>query len=185
VVTLPCLILRNVGQNSTAALTFGGFDSSKFTAANGISLPMTPTYASPQGLLVAVKAIIMNNATNTSLLPNGIQAVVDAGLPHIWLPLEACSLFEEAFGLVYNSTVNRYLVNETLHRQLQSENSSVSFILGSNSAEEPTANITLPYGSFDLELGPPILNETQRYFPLRRTDDESQYTLGRSFLQEA
>lgn len=180
-IPLHSLILSTAGQ-ATATLTFGGFDSSKFESANGISIPMNQTYNT---LPVGLKAIHMNNAADASLLPNEIQAMVETTTPHIWLPLEACSLFEKAFGIVYNSTVNRYLVNETLHRRLQSENPSVSFILGSVSTGGPTVNVTLPYGSFDLELGPPIVNETQKYFPLRRADNESQYTLGRTFLQEA
>lgn len=135
-------------------------------------------------LVVGLQAITVNGA-NKSLLNGGILTYVDATVPHIWLPLKSCSLFEEAFGLVYNSTVDRYLVNETLHGRLKSNNASVSYLLGSDISGKSTVNITLPYSSFDLQVGPPIVNTTQTYFPLRRADNETQYTLGRTFLQEA
>ena len=46
--------------------------------------------------------------------------------------------------------------------------------------------IVLPYASFDLQVldtYPNITNST-RYFPLRRVAKDTQYTLGRTFLQE-
>ncbi|KAI4141150.1 MAG: hypothetical protein LQ341_003589 [Variospora aurantia] len=48
-----------------------------------------------------------------------------------------------------------------------------------------TIDITLPYASFDLEADKPLVKQKTRYFPLRRAKDESQYTIGRVFLQEA
>ena len=46
-------------------------------------------------------------------------------------------------------------------------------------------DIVLPYASFDLLASyPRVLNAT-KYFPLKRAANESQYTLGRTFLQEA
>lgn len=43
----------------------------------------------------------------------------------------------------------------------------------------------LPYGAFDLQASHPIYPNATNYFPLRRADNESQYTLGRVLLQEA
>ncbi|KAL9020903.1 MAG: hypothetical protein Q9185_001866 [Variospora sp. 1 TL-2023] len=48
-----------------------------------------------------------------------------------------------------------------------------------------TIDITLPYASFDLEADKPLVKQKTRYFPLRRAKDETQYTIGRVFLQEA
>lgn len=94
-------------------------------------------------------------------------------------------LFEDAFGLTYNDTINRYLVNNTLREQLQSRNPSISFILGNDISGGANVNITLPYQAFDLTLDKPIVNSTQYYFPLRRAANDTQTTLGRAFLQEA
>ncbi|KAL9030785.1 MAG: hypothetical protein Q9180_006874, partial [Flavoplaca navasiana] len=45
--------------------------------------------------------------------------------------------------------------------------------------------IELPYAAFDLIAERPLMKNATRYFPLMRAADESQYTLGRTFLQEA
>lgn len=126
-----------------------------------------------------------SKVTNGKLLNEGILTFIDATVPHIWLPQDACTLFEEAFGITYNSTANRYLVNSTLHTQLQSQNASVSFLIGNDVNGGNTVTITLPYEAFDLQVGPPLVDTTQYYFPLRRAANSSQYTMGRTFLQEA
>lgn len=138
-------------------------------------------------LVVGLQAITYSDSKNTDkiLLSEGILAFVDATVPHLWLPKEVCTAFEKAFGLQYNSTVNRYLVNDTLHDQLQQQNASVTFMLGNDISGGASIKISLPYDAFDLQVGPPIVNTTSKYFPLRRADNDTQYTLGRAFLQES
>lgn len=166
------------------SLTLGGYDQSKFIP-NDVSFQFGPDIS--RDLLVGLQSITYNDARTVDrrLLPEGILAFVDSTVPHIWLPEDACTAFEEAFSLEYNSTVDRYLVDDTLHNQLQRNNASVSLILGNDIFGGSTVNITLPYQAFDLEVGPPIVNSTTRYFPLRRADNDTQYTLGRTFLQES
>ncbi|KAJ9656578.1 hypothetical protein H2201_008493 [Coniosporium apollinis] len=43
----------------------------------------------------------------------------------------------------------------------------------------------MPYGSFDLNASAPLFDTSTRYFPLKRAVNDSQYTLGRTFLQQA
>lgn len=138
-------------------------------------------------IVVGLQSIMYSDARgeNQTLSTGGTLTTIDATVPHIWLPRDVCENFESAFGIVYNKTINRYLVNDTLHDQLQLRNVSVSFTLGESVAGGPTVNITLPYAAFDLELGPPFVNKSQRYFPLRRAANDTQYTLGRTFLQES
>ena len=137
--------------------------------------------------MVGLQSITYSDSktTNQHLLSDGILIFIDSTVPHIWLPQDSCTLFEDAFGLAYNDTVNRYLVNDTLHQKLQSQNPSVSFILGNDVNGGATVNITLPYSAFDLQVSTPIVNSTQNYFPLRRAANDTQFTLGRTFLQEA
>lgn len=168
------------------SLTLGGVDSGRFTP-NNLSIPL----ASQQGrsLLVGIQSIssVDQNGTTSNLLSNGIMALVDSTEAQIWLPVEACQAFERAFGLTYNETNGLYLVNNALETQLKAQNASVTFTLGSTASGGETVNITLPYASFDLMLTPPAANLTSstKYFPLRRADNDTQYTLGRTFLQEA
>lgn len=166
------------------SLTLGGVDSGRFTP-NNLSIPIE----SQNTLYVGIQSIssVDQNGTTSNLLPTAIMAMVDSTEAQIWLPVEACQAFEKAFGLTYNETNGFYLVDNTLHAQLQAQNTSVTFTLGSTVSGGETVNITLPYSSFDLTLKPPAANLTSniKYFPLRRADNDTQYTLGRTFLQEA
>ena len=128
---------------------------------------------------------LQRGQTKTSLLSEGIEIFIDSRVPEIWLPRSSCALFEHNFGLVYNTTIRRYIVNDSLHNSLQLANPSVSLLLQDRMNSTGIVNITLPYGAFDLELGYPHVNGTQRYFPLRQAENATQYTFGRTFLQEA
>lgn len=78
-----------------------------------------------------------------------------------------------------------YLVDDDQHDAMIKQDAEVTFQLGTSLSGGDIISITLPYASFDLEAGPPLVKSQKRYFPLRRAVDESQYTLGRAFLQEA
>ena len=162
----------------------GGYDASRFTP-NNVDFQFASDIS--RDLVVGLQSITFSDSKTTDqhLLSEGILTFIDATVPHIWLPQDACTLFEDAFGITYNNTVDRYLVNDTLHKQLQSQNASVSFVLGNDVNGGATVKITLPYAAFDLQVGTPIVNSTQNYFPLRRAANDTQYTLGRTFLQEA
>ena len=168
------------------SLTLGGVDTGLFTP-NTLSIPLGPQEG--RSLLVGIQSIssVDQNGTTSNLLSSGIMAFVDSTEAQIWLPVEACQAFETAFGLTYDDTDNLYLVDDALHTQLQAQNASVTFTLGSTASGGQTINITLPYYSFDLLLTPPAANLTSNthYFPLRRAANDTQYTLGRTFLQEA
>ena len=138
-------------------------------------------------LVVPISSITgkSNSSPQINLLSKEIVAMVDGGTPHIWLPMDACKSFEENFGLIYDETSNLYLVNDTLHEELSSQNISLSFELRSSTEEKVV--ISLPYEAFDLEVDStyPNITNSSRYFPLRRAANDTQYTLGRTFLQEA
>ena len=168
------------------SLTLGGVDSGRFIP-NNLSIPFAPQQG--RSLLVGIQSIssVGQDGTTNNLLPSGIMALIDSTEAQIWLPVEACQAFEKAFGLTYNETNGLYLVDDALHTRLQAQNTSVTFTLGSTASGGETVSITLPYNSFDLLLTPPAANLTSstKYFPLRRATNDSQYTLGRTFLQES
>jgi hypothetical protein len=165
------------------SLTLGGYDSNRFTASN-----TTFGFYSDieRDLLVNLKSITTDNASISDLLPDGqISIYLDSTVTGIWLPETACAAFESAFNLTYDSTIGYYLVNDTLHEALLASNPSVTFTLVNDSDNE--VDITLPYAAFDLTLSFPIVDNgtTSLYFPLQRAANETQYTLGRTFFQEA
>lgn len=109
-------------------------------------------------LTVEIKSILMTASNNSvDLLNNSISAYIDSTVPYF------------------------YLVNDTLHEYLQAQNATVVFSI-SNTTQ--SVNISLPYAAFDLIAEYPLVSNTTRYFPLMRATNESQYTLGRAFLQE-
>ena len=166
------------------SLTLGGSDSTKYVP-NDVTIAFAGDIS--RDLVAGLQSITYTDSTTTNkaLLSEGILTFVDATVPHIWLPVDACQAFEKAFGITYNSTANRYLVSDSQHSAMQSQNASVSFILGNQISGGSTVNITLPYAAFDLTTGSPVVSSNTRYFPLRQAANSTQYTLGRTFLQEA
>jgi hypothetical protein len=128
---------------------------------------------------------VTTSTTPTSLLPTPIFALIDSTLPYIYLPTAACELFESAFGLVWNSTAELYLLNSTQHSALLAQNPNVTFTLGHTLSGGATVDIVLPYAAFDLNISWPHAESSTWYFPLKRAANDTQYTLGRAFLQEA
>ncbi|TVY32123.1 Candidapepsin [Lachnellula occidentalis] len=162
------------------SLTLGGYDASKFIP-NSLTFPFNSEDA--RDLTVSIDSITMTNSSATMpLLPTSISAFIDSTVSHIWLPQEACTLFESAFNLTWNSAAQLYLVSDSQHQNLLNENANVTFTL---SNFQDKVNITLPYSAFDLTAQYPLVANDTRYFPLKRANISSQYTLGRTFLQEA
>lgn len=176
-------------KQALGSVTLGGYDSSRFVPSN-FSFDLTPE--TPRDLVVGIQSITADSTfgptDTTSLLPSPILSFIDSTVPQIWLPLDACEAFEKAFGLRWDSNTELYLVNDTLHKTLLAQNANITFqirTVRTNSKSDQTVNITLPYASFDLEVSYPIVESSSSYFPIRRAANQSQYTLGRTFLQEA
>ena len=168
------------------SLTLGGYDASRFEP-NNITFSFNTTGTG--SFVVDIGAIILTTDDNITVLTgpnNSIPAVIDSTTPYIYFPLYLCQQFEKAFGIVWDTDVQAYLVNDTLHQALQSQNSSVVFNLGNSlTALGQGFNISLPYSAFDLIAEAPLVPNATRYFPLMRSSNASQSTLGRTFLQEA
>jgi hypothetical protein len=143
---------------------------------NGITTDLQPT---------ATRKDIMDQGG--SLLESSIYAFIDSTVAELWLPLSACKRFEKAFNLEWDHQSQLYLVDDVLHTQLLASNPNVTFTLSPTPSGGPTVHITLPYAAFDLVAKTPYqgLKSNSKYFPLRRAINETQYTLGRTFLQEA
>jgi len=161
------------------SLTLGGYDVGRFTR-NNATFPFSTVDRGE--LSVQLQSISMGRGA-VSLLPSPIAAYLDSSVPYLYLPVAACSLFETAFGLVWNDTAQLYFISDTQRILLQAQNPSVVFTLGTAAPNQ--VNISLPYLAFDLTASWPLVPNATRYFPLKRANDSSQYTLGRVFFQEA
>lgn len=167
------------------SLTLGGYDTTRFTP-NDLNFTMFEDIS--RDLLVTVQNITTNGTAATDggvLYSQSFAAYIDALVPYLWLPTDACTAFEQAFNLTWNDTAELYFISDTLHAQLLSENPTVSFSLGPSSSSA-AVTVSLPYSiALDLNASFPLADPSSRYFPLKRADNSTQYTLGRAFLQSA
>jgi hypothetical protein len=170
------------------SLTLGGYDSSRYIS-NNISFILSPD--NERDLVVALKGLTANSTTRSDIdllkKIDDVTLYIDTTVAEIWLPVTICEAFEEAFGLIHDKTTGLYLVDDLLHQTLLAQNPSITFTFSQTYSSGETVQITLPYAAFDLEAKHPYhdLNETTRYFPLRRAEKKEQWVLGKTFLQEA
>ena len=141
-------------------------------------------------LVVGLQSITADsvNGSSIELLSNSIYTFIDSTIPYIYLPLDACQAFERTLGLVWNTTYDMYFVDDDLHQSLLNENYNFTFRLGNLKDGGQTVEISLPYSSFDLNLDYPLVPQNMsggHYFPLMKASNDTQYTLGRTFLQES
>lgn len=186
----------NTSSSSYGSLTLGGHDRSRYIP-NDVIFDFDANDS--RSLTVGLQAITAFNTLNgtVSILSSpGISSLIDSGVPEIWLPKPACDIFEQAFGLKYDSTSDRYLIdpitkahmdqiNPTIHFTLAPQTSSPSSPSAISTTPQSTVTIMLPYSAFVLRGSYPLFPSSQNYFPIRRAENETQFTIGRAFLQEA
>lgn len=166
------------------SLIFGGYDKSRFTP-NDVIFSMTEDNL--RDIVVTIRSITATTGSgNTTLMSTPEFAFIDSVVPELWLPVEVCQQFEKALGISLDNATGMYLINASTHENLLNMNPNITLTLGNEKTGGPTVDIVLPYAAFDLNVTAPILpNSSSLYFPLMQATDESQYTLGRTFLQEA
>ena len=128
-------------------------------------------------LIVQVNSITLSGPSQRVWTPEGEALfIVDSTLTQMWLPLEACKAFEDAFGIVWNETAQLYLLNDTTRANLQQLNPI-------RESEQRSVTFTFPYTAFDLTATAPLVDgSSSPYFPLKRAS--GLFVLGRVFLQE-
>ncbi|KAI4709979.1 hypothetical protein J4E89_005211 [Alternaria sp. Ai002NY15] len=163
---------------------FDGNISATWLNAGLFNLPEINQYIS--GYSVSVSAISISNASSvwtprSDPASSSADFEIDSTVPQLWLPDDACALFEKAFGLIWDDSLKLYLVNDTTRGRLLAEDPVVQFTLVSG---EKSVNYTFPYSAFNLRLTFPFVNSTTYYFPLKRASASARNMLGRTFLQE-
>lgn len=197
------LLLNYLGlKHVPSSLTFGGYDANRFTP-HDISFELDPNLdpvVALNGISVTASPLPGANSTGWSgssqiLLGPSDTALytIDSSTPYLWLPETVCLRFEKALGLTYDSNIRLYTFSNdsTQPETLANWNLTFNFIIADLPGSSKVVSLTLPYAAFDLELTYPFpgLNNDQfspaiKYFPLRKADNDTQYTLGRAFLQE-
>jgi len=169
-------------------LIIGGYDSTRFEP-NKDDLSFAFSTNPSRLLTVGVGSITATNTLKgTYSLSSGTHfSLIDSTVAHLWLPRDICDSFETAFGLTYDESTNLYLINSTMHDQVKARNPIVTIKLVNSLQDVSTnyTNIVLPYSAFDLQASWPYYPNATNYFPIRRAANDTQYTLGRTLLQEA
>ncbi|KAK5163799.1 uncharacterized protein LTR77_010473 [Saxophila tyrrhenica] len=159
----------------------GGYDEAQLDASKTLSaIPFGADFT--RDLMVDLQSITHNALGSSPLLSQGVSVFIDSMVTAMWLPIPVCKEFEKAFGLEWDSSSEMYLLSTSQHNALLDQNPTLTLTLGSGSK---TVDIKFPYAAFDLEISPPLVSSKSYYFPLKQAQNESQYTLGRVFLQEA
>jgi hypothetical protein len=172
---------NNLAPKIFGSLVLGGYDTTRFQP-NDVSFPFGADIS--LDFQVAIQSVT-SNITDIPLLGTGIIAYIDTLVAEIWLPTRTCELFEEAFGLTWDSTTERYLMNDSLHETLLFKNPSVTFKLGPQVSGD-SVTIELPYFNWYQTATTALLgNSSSLYFPLKRAANDTQYVLGRAFMQSA
>ncbi|EAT88505.1 hypothetical protein SNOG_04745 [Parastagonospora nodorum SN15] len=153
------------------SLVLGGYDRSR------ISGP-TLRLSAESDIIVGLQGITstLPNGTTNSLLATGIIATIDTAVSELWLPPSVCDAFALALGLTYFEAADRYVLTNAAHSALLAAPPSFNFTIGVSTSGGDIIIIEIPYAAFDLKA--------KAYFPLRRAANETQYALGRVFMQE-
>jgi hypothetical protein len=166
------------------SLVLGGYDRSRATTPLTVDINIDLSRA----LTVGLQDILVTNSFNGTLsmiTTEPILAPIDSSIAELWLPRSVCDRFEAAFGLEYDEKSGRYAVSDVTKDRLRRQNPTLTFTVGTNTLTGGnTTTIQFPYAAFDLQASFPIFANTTNYFPIRRADNESQYAIGRVFLQE-
>ena len=174
------------GRNSTPSLVFGGYDASRFDPQSTLEVDISDSLHPFPIILTSISFSWSQKIRNdTSIGSSGdISIYIESATPFIWLPISACTIFEEVFGLQWDERAELYLVNSTAHEHMLKMNTTVSFVLSSSRSKTKNTKYTLPYTAFDLIITYPLVDTESYYFPLKRASTPDQYILGRTFLQE-
>ncbi|KAF1935241.1 acid protease [Clathrospora elynae] len=171
--------------NAFGSLTYGGYDQSRFVP-NNVTFSFDANDSRKPSLNIQSIVTQDMSGNTVSLLPDGAAyTLVDFAESQIWLPATACDEFARAFNLTHDNSTDLYLIDSYTHARLVETNPSITFGLGQTSDPGQRVNIVLPYSAFDQQASYPIYENATNYFPIKRAYNDTQYTLGRTFFQEA
>ncbi|KAF1985662.1 acid protease, partial [Aulographum hederae CBS 113979] len=173
-------------RTQVGSLILGGYDATRLSPTDLTIGFAANDYKAPVVGVISIVGMDTLQGYVSFTTSSTFLAAVDSSIPGLWLPESVCDAFEVAFGLSFDSSTELYLVNDTIHERLTILNPSITFKIANNTDNNGrSTNIVLPYAAFDLQASWPIYETATRYFPIRRAANDSQYTLGRTLLQEA
>ncbi|KAF2754504.1 acid protease [Pseudovirgaria hyperparasitica] len=173
------------------SLTLGGFDRNLMSSQQVVA-PIDRDAAGADGAGGALRLSVTSIKTKSG--PNGDRVVsdttitmpIDSTVPELWLPRSVCDQFQTAFNLNYSDSADRYYFGSfALAREIASKNPAVEFVIADGFESSESITISVPFSAFNLNVSFPVFESAVPWFPIRRAANETQYTLGRVFMQAA
>lgn len=162
---------------------FGGVDTTRFKDAP--PLTVSRNMSGPESLNVSVN-VIVDTMLQKNMLASKMTALISSDIPELWLPQGACDQIASAYGLLWNSSLNRYLLNASQYSDLTRRGSTLQFQLAANSTStDPAQTVSIDVPLTFIAQNVSIDGQSQTSFAIRRAANEAQYVLGRAFLQAA
>ena len=137
--------------------------------------------------VIVKSSVVSSSLIGTIAMPvgSGFNMTVDFAVSQLRLPEAVCDSLADSLGRVFDHDTELYTVNVSTHKKFRQEMPQFNFTLTANGSADDATNIQLSYSAFDLQASLPLYESSTPYFPIRRAANESQYVLGRTFLQEA
>jgi len=187
------------GRSVSGSLTLGGVDTSRYIA-NDLWFTLGQGYIPS----IAVNSIVVSASASSqsshwtknplTLLPGSEAAIftIDSDTPFLWLPESVCDTVAQALNLTWNETIEVYtFADNSSPQSLVDLGLQFTFSLANTIGSSQVLDLNITYDAFNLQLSYPFpglftsySNAKVDYFPMRRTNSSSQYTIGRAFLQE-
>jgi Eukaryotic aspartyl protease len=175
-------------ENTLGSLVLGGYDINRFD---------NPAWNFQMGgvgrslLQVSVTEMVVDfndQSSKTANIASGqtkpFPAIIDSTLPFLYLPNSTCDTLSQMLGLNFDNKTGLYTLNSTQRTTNQNNIKDIRIIVSDTSTGDTSTTITLPYAAFDLQIGWPVYDNPELYFPIRRSQSDTNI-LGRAFLQEA
>lgn len=174
----------NLQPKVFGSLVLGGLDTSR-SKPNDVKFPFGPDNS--RDFQVTIRNILVQSPVRRHL-STIIVSYISTLVPDIWLPTAICDEFSEIYGLTYDNRTQAFYINATQHSKNLETSPIVVFDIGPE-LSGPSVTITMPYWNFYLaateaDTNSVIHNGGYR-FPMRRATSDTQYILGRAFLQSA
>ncbi|KAF1833795.1 acid protease [Decorospora gaudefroyi] len=172
----------NYGSKIFGSLVLGGYDATQFEA-NDLTFPLGSD--SSMDFKVAIQSITINE-TAQHLLNAPVVSYISTSNTDLWLPPVACQAFQDTFHLDYIDETGEYFINRTQHAANLVTKPTVSFHVGPETTDAWTT-INMPYVNFYIDSADEnVITAWGGFrFPIRRAVNDTQYILGRAFLQSA
>ena len=129
-------------------------------------------------------------AEKNSSMPNSLGVDINPAGPYLVLPESTCAAIARDLPVTFNNRYGLYVwnVDDPQYNEIITSPSYLAFIFRASGISNANLTIKVPFQLLNLTLEAPLVQEPTSYlpcWPLQLSNPNSQYSLGRAFLQAA